>query len=87
MGHGGERRRAEPRHDRARVALAVILPLRFRAADMFGLARDRQHANVFLVEERRLLLRLILLGLGVAGVLEVTAPETGSVGRFDLERS
>ena len=50
-------------------------PLPPDAGDVPGLASDGKHPYVFFIEERSLLVRLILLRRRVPGVLEVATPE------------
>src|SRR5262245_44170482 len=61
--------------DGLRVSRAIGAPQGLGARDVPGLASDGKHPDVVLMEERSLLVRLILLRRRVPGVLEVAAPE------------
>jgi hypothetical protein len=61
--------------DGLRVRRAIGASQGLGARDVPGLASDGKHPYVFFIEERSLLVRLILLRRRVPGVLEVATPE------------
>src|SRR5437016_6282675 len=69
--------------DGLRVRRAIGASQGLGARDVLGLASDGKHPDVLLIEERSLLIRLILLWRRVPGVLEVATPELdGMTGLF-----